>query len=416
MPLICSTGRRLKILLSEGSSITSRLALYGVGRGHTIDLVASSRLCQSRFSRLVRRVHLGPPFSRDPLGYLEKLKELVSDERYDVLLPTHEQTYLLSRVRDQFDGIVGLAVPDFAAMERMQTKTEFIRLLDELGLPYPSARVVSTRDELERETELPCFVKTPFGTAGNGVHRVENREQLLAVAALLEAASVLDGRQETLVQQPARGTQAQMSTVFQHGRLVAWHAFEAREIGVGGSAIALVGANHPLVAEQIAQLGKHIAWHGAAFFDYFIDPATGRAEYIEANPRLGASISAMKSGVDLCGQLIRVSLGEEVDPLPSPRPGVRTHQGFVIQISRALAGATRRRLCVETWRRWRGAGLYESSEDEFTRLGDDWLSLLPELGIQALLLAWPGAAQRLVSKTVADYSLTAAAARQIRGL
>ena len=113
-----SSPRRLKILMTEGSSISARQALYALGHRHTIDILDPSALCQCRFSRLVRRWYRCPSFAKDPRGYLAFLGERLRVGDYDVLFPPHEEVYLLSRVREQLSQQVALAIPAFDAVTR----------------------------------------------------------------------------------------------------------------------------------------------------------------------------------------------------------------------------------------------------------------------------------------------------------
>jgi hypothetical protein len=94
--------------------------------------------------------------------------------------------------------------------------------------------------------------------------------------------------------------------------------------------------------------------------------------------------------------------------------GVKTHLGFLTLTSMAIQGATRRQLIAELFRLIRSKGDYANSRDEITRWGEDWLSILPFLGVTSLLLFRPRAASWLVKKTVANYSLTPDGAKTIR--
>ena len=61
-------------------------------------------------------------------------------------------------------------------------------------------------------------------------------------------------------------------------------------------------------------------------------------------------------------------------------------------------------------------GLYENSQDELTRPGDDWLSTLPYVWIGLQLLAAPGRAQRIVHGAVDNYSLPESASQAMLDL
>ena len=187
--------------------------------------------CQCRFSSYVRRFIRSPSFSKQPAEFLRFLESLLRRERYDVLLPTHEQVYLLSRFRDALAPRVGLALPEFAALERLQNKAHFSRLLTELELPQPQTVVVQRREELDRPWRFPFYLKLAHSTAGGGVFLIEDADALRGRVVELEAKGLLTGKSEVLVQQPARGVLSTGQAVFNRGQMIGIHCFEARAPG-----------------------------------------------------------------------------------------------------------------------------------------------------------------------------------------
>jgi predicted ATP-grasp superfamily ATP-dependent carboligase len=411
-----SNGERLRILFTEGASLSARQTLYGVGPLHDIDVLDPDPLCQCRFSRFVRRFIRSPSFSKQPVQFLRFLAKVLTEEKYDVLLPTHEQVYLLSRVRESFDEHVGVALAGFAALERLQNKAEFSRLLTELNLPQPATTVIRSPDELVNLSQFPLYLKLAHGTAGAGVWRIESRAELEQRAESLRRSGGFGGQSEVLVQRPGLGLQSTVQAVFNHGEIVGIHSFEARRLGVGGMSTARTSADHPRVREHMARLGRHLAWHGALFVDYFYDRESGQPEYIEANPRIGETVNALLSGVNLPQLLVEVSRGESPAPAPLGSIGVRTHSFMMVLMSMALEGQGRADLIREIRAYAAGRGLYDNSEDELTRPDDDRLSRLPRFWIATQLLAWPGLAKKIVAKTVKNYSLPESAIAEIKAL
>jgi len=410
------TPRRLRVLLTEGASLSARQVLYGIGPTCDIDVLDPDPLCQCRFSSYVRRWIRSPSFVSQPQQFLEFLSRHLVDQRYDVLLPTHDQVYLLSRFRKSLAARVGVALPDFAALEKLQDKARFKRLLDELGLPQPQATIVRRRADFDRPWQYPFFLKLAHSTAGAGVFHIVDRASLDHRVGELERSGQLNGHSETLVQQPAVGVQATVQAVFDRGRLVGVHSFESRRLGVGGMSSARISADHPLVREHVAQLGQHLAWHGAMFLDYFFDHDTHRPQYIEANPRVGETVNALLSGVNLPEMLLQVSRDESPAAAPIGRPGVRTQSFLMILLSTALDGGGRSDLIGELRQFRLGHGLYANSQDELTRPGVDPLSRLPLIWIAMQLLAWPPIARRIVAKTVKNYAMPESAIDSIQAL
>ena len=223
----------LRVLLTEGSSLTSREMVTCLGRGgHHLEVLDPDPLCLARFSRWVRKVHRCPSGATDPRGYLRRLLDVVADRAIDVVLPSHEQAWLLAAGRSELPGGLGVAVADFAAFERVQSKIVFARLLDELALPQPSWCVVQSAGDLEG-LRVPYWLKAAFSTAGQGVRRVfDEPSREAAFAELISASDPL------MAQQPTTGQYGQVQALFDHGRLVAVHTSVQIGAGIGGSAAA----------------------------------------------------------------------------------------------------------------------------------------------------------------------------------
>jgi predicted ATP-grasp superfamily ATP-dependent carboligase len=405
--------RDLRILLSEGSSLSARHTLSALGpRGCSID-VCDPRpgFCLARFSRYVRKVYCCPSFALDPAGYLAFLTARLKNERYDVLFPVHDQAYLLSRFRDDLTLLAGLAVPEFNVMRRMQSKAEFVRVLRELALPHPETRLCRFPTDVPPDVRLPAYLKLAHSTAGCGVWLVVDRRELDAGLARIGPGAAA----EFLIQQPATGAFCVAQSVFQNARLVAAHCYQARAQGIGGSAWARTGVSHPVVIEHLERLGSHLAWHGALMLDYFYDPATGPA-YVDSNPRIGETMNATLSGVNLCEALVRVSRGEPVERYPSPRSGVRTHSLIMSLLALAQTTRSRRRLLAELKTAWSARGEYAASDEDLTRFHDDRRSLIPAMYLATKLILNPASADQVVQQTVDNYSLNESAVGRILAL
>jgi predicted ATP-grasp superfamily ATP-dependent carboligase len=410
-----SNARRLKVLFSEGSSLSARHTLYALGPRHIIDILdPNPSFCLARFSRFVRRCYRCPRFAVDPFGYLDFVRARLKAERYDVLFPVHDQAYLLSRSRDELSRWAAVPVPEFAAMERVQSKSAFMDLLAELGLPHPHTRAIHSRQELEQERSFPFYLKLPYGTAGCGVWRIEDAAMARTICEQLESNGTLGPDKVALLQQAAPGVLGVAQAVFQHGRLLAAHTYQARALGVGGSARARVGVDLPQVREHLRILGEHLRWHGALMLDFLVEPVTGRVAYIEANPRIGETVNALLSGVNLPELLLSVGLDENVQPAPVRRHAVRTHSLVMSLMALAQNGGTRVELLRELCRAAAAHDIYAGSQDEVTRPCDDALSMIPAAFVALQLLVNPRRAQGIVSRAVRDYALSALSDEAIR--
>jgi predicted ATP-grasp superfamily ATP-dependent carboligase len=410
------SGKRAKVLLSEGSSTSAREALYALGPLYTIDILDPSPLCQGRFSRYVRRWHRCPSYSKDPLEYLRYLVGLLRREKYDVFFPTHEQAYLIARVQELLRPYVGITTPSFAAVDSVQDKAKFAKLCDELAIPQPATKIVRTRTELEEAFHPPQFIKPAHGTAGQGVTLVRQESELRAACDRLAADGLLDGQHDILVQEAVPGPQEDIGVIFRDGRMLTYYGARTLKCGVGGSPMARSSIRRQEAADHIARLGSHLNWSGPIGLGYILDERDDQPKFIDGNPRIGETFHGLLAGVngpDLC---VRIALGEQLQPVPAGKEGVRTYPGMINFISSAIESKSRTEILREAVQQWKRRGIYEQGENGIMRPREDWLSVIPTAAVTALLLAYPAAAERLVAKTVENYSLPGNAAQEIRDL
>ncbi len=411
-----SSQRPIRILLTEGSSLSARQTITALGQcGYMLDICDPNPLCTSRFSRFVRHYSRCPVAGTDPLGYLAFVLHHLSLDHYDVLLPVHEQAFLFAKVRDRLPDGVHTALAPFDAFLQVQGKVAFARLMHRLSLLQPPTHIVRSRTELEVLDHFPCYLKTDYSTAGQGVWRVTDKGERDRAALTLEQQGLLGGTHEIVVQQEASGALCQAQAVFTHGHLLAVHCTQTRGVSVGGGHAARIGVDHPAVRDHLVTLGQALQWHGPLALDYLFDDATGNPTYIECNPRLVEPMNATLSGVNLADLTVRVALGEEgASGAPrSGQPGIRSHSLMALLLGVADHGASRREVLHTIGENMRSRGIFAQSREDLTPLRSDPLSLIPLSVVTGQLLLRPRAAHHIATGAVNAYRLTAATVETI---
>lgn len=404
-----------RILLSEGTSLSAREAINTLGlSGHVVDLCTSTRWCLGAFSKWVRRVHVTSAVGIDPSGYAQSVADLCARERYDVLLPVHEQAYLFAALRESQSswptGSTAVPVASLRAFDAVQTKTALATTLMAVGLRQPVTFLArSAQDMLEHGEALlrsdgACIVKAPSGTASTGVHTVRSRQQLEALCAARAGDRGAGATEPVVVQQLVEGALERLQAIFADGQLVAVHCYRQLLEGPGGGDVLKESVRRPVVVAHMQALGAHLDWHGALSFDYILPAGTQTPVYIDANPRLVEPMNAYLSGVDLTGTLLRVALNERTGTLVTGAEGVRTRLGIPGLLERASV-AGRRGVMADFVAQLRAAGRYSGAVEELTPYVDDLLSVVPLLTVLISLLAQPSAASRISRGTIDSYAL-----------
>jgi hypothetical protein len=245
----------LRVLVSEGSSTSAREAVTILGlSGHHVEVCDPSPWCLTRFSRFVRKFHRCPGLRTDPAGYLAFVERLLETGRFDVLLPTHEQGFLFARVRQRLEGRIGLALADFDSYRTAHSKAGFSRLLEQLALPQPSTRIVTSAQALREAIRFPAVVKTSVGTASRGIWFARHAGDLEDALRDLAAGDAFTD--EVLMQDLVAGTTEKAQSVFCRGRMLGFHAYRQVAPGVGGGEAIKQSVNRPQLRDTVEAIGK----------------------------------------------------------------------------------------------------------------------------------------------------------------
>jgi predicted ATP-grasp superfamily ATP-dependent carboligase len=393
--------QRLRILLSEGSSTSAREAITALGlAGHHVEICDPDAFCIGRWSRFVRRFHRCPGLRDDPAGFRDFILDLVAREKFDVLLPIHEQGLALSKVRHSLARHVAVALPDFASYARLHSKLGFSRILDELGLPQPPTRLVASRDALLAAGHGALVVKLPVGTASRGVWLSREPADLVRIADELESSGAFAAA-PVLVQDFVDGPLEHAQAVFAHGELVACHGYAQRIRGLGGGEALKESVDRPQVRRHMAMLGQATGWHGALSVDYILaDEATaeGTPRYFDCNPRLVEPMAARLAGLDLAEVLVRISLGAPVSAGQRSQAGIRTKLSLQAVLGTAARTGSRRAVLASIRQVLMDRPPYNNAAEELTPFAIDPFGCLPTVFAALFALGNPSGAAELSRK------------------
>lgn len=401
---------RARVLLTEGSSLTSRETLTALRScGLDVDVLSCASLPLARFSRWRGRLLRVPNANANPLAYLEQLVSLVDEGGYIAVLPTHEQAWLLAEGRRAglVPDRVPLALASAEAFARVQGKIAFAELLDELDVPQPTWRPIATGDAgatgdaTPPDLPLPFWVKADFGTAGRSTRRVHDAETFRRAMAALSASGA-----RLMAQAEAPGTYGQVAGLFDQGRLVASHTTVQTGVGAGNSAAARLSVDFPLARKHLALVGERIGWHGPLTLDFM--HVDGRPRYLECNPRMIEPGNAERAGVNFPALLMELSRGVSFDRPPLVgAPGVRTRSRQALLLGAAERCGTRRAVFEALVRPAPGI-------EVLTPVRADPPSIMPLAAVAARLLPNPRSVAAITADAVGAYSVEPAAIERIR--
>jgi biotin carboxylase len=192
-------------------------------------------------------------------------------------------------------------LPSLDVFDLLNDKWRFFQYCEENGHPTPPTGMAWTFDQVLELLEamrlsFPVVVKPRFGMAGEGVHVVQNHEQLRALERRMNGPQ--------LVQKFIDGRDRDISILCSNGRLLAW-AVQQRtgETYDFSSSVTL--------KKTVEDIASGMMFNGVAHFDSVEDPESGRCYLIECNPRFWYSIYALAmAGLNVVDLWLRLGQGD----------------------------------------------------------------------------------------------------------
>ena len=269
-----------------------------------------------------------PALSHDPAGYLDALNRELKSREYDLLLPTFEESLLLSEFRHQLESETPLFLPSFDVMWQVHHKPSLHKLCCDLQIPAPPTVTDPIPSDLEKQVgalRFPVVVKLPGGNNCDGMHYCDTLSELTERFTALYHRETRQQADPPFVQQKISGDPIYTLMLCQEGRKLGEVIYRPLRTFPenGGTSSHRESIAHPQIARLTKRLAEATGWSGFLGLDFIVDRTDGTPYLIDANPRANPAVQlGYLAGIDWTGLLIDMARGRRPDPMPA-RPGVR---------------------------------------------------------------------------------------------
>ena len=304
--------------------------------------IADSIPCQiSGASKAVKAtLRIAPP-RHAPAQFTADLQRIVRDHAIDLVVPTCEEVFFVSRYRHHLPVHVRVLAEDFAKLRAVHSKWQFLTLAQNCGADVPVSARVQTLDEARAwAAGRPMVLKPEFSRFGVHVRLYRN--------GIPDDAPPLADLGAWVAQTLVRGQEFCSYSVVDRGRLLA-HALYRPDWRMSTSAsFYFAPVRIDAIRTFVANFARKLDFTGQLSFDW-IQQADGRVSPLECNPRA-------TSGCHLFGpdDALPAALAGTLEGCIEPSPGLPRMVAPVmasVGLMHALATGTLRQ-----WRRdWRTA-------------------------------------------------------------
>lgn len=312
----------IRVLVLDGAGKQTLAMVRGLKEiGCEVTVLCKSKLDACYASNLPDHRLLLPEMAEINDRYIEKLLELVSTGRYDVLMPIGElSTNPVTQHEEEFRPYVKIACAPRETYIKAFNKQITFDTAMENGIPCPYTR--HSKQDLEdylSHCTFPIIIKPRQGLGSIGFHKFETEQEFrerLADPSFDPDEYVI---QEFVEFENRIGTNLFMD---QKGNICTSYAVDVlRWFPIdAGAGVLIVTVDAHEVLQHAGSLLKALQWKGFANVAFMIDKKTGEPRLLEINGRIPASVKmAYLCGCNISRQLLEMVYDQDVIQYPENR-------------------------------------------------------------------------------------------------
>lgn len=253
------------------------------------------------------------PFKEEN-AFIKVLKEKIAELRPKVLMPTHDESVVIMRHRDEFPKELIIPYESAEKLLMLANKAQSTEVACKAGVAVP--KVYQSADEVKW---YPVVFKTVIGNSAKGVYFPKDKVELLKLMEEHE-------NEETLLQEWIGGTDYSVDCVRWDGfcKMSVYHALVTKTDG-GGTTTQREIVDMPQLEAEAKKLMDAVDFRGVCGLDFRYEPETGRFAYIETNARFtGGLATPVAAGFDIPWVMYKLATEGKFDEQINVRIGTRT--------------------------------------------------------------------------------------------
>ena len=259
------------------------------------------------------------PFTEEE-AFICVLKEKVAELKPRVLMPTHDESVVIMRHREEFPKELVIPYESEEMLLNLANKAWATKMAKEAGCPIP--KVYQSVEEVE---SYPVVFKTVIGNSAKGVYFPKSKDELLALMQESHG-NVFSKDSEMLLQEWIGGTDYSVDCVRWDGfwKSSVYHALVTKTDG-GGTTTQREIVAAPELEKDAKLLLDAVDFHGVCGLDFRYDPETGKSAFIEVNARFtGGLATPVAAGFNIPWAVYKLATEGRYDEPCDARIGTKT--------------------------------------------------------------------------------------------
>lgn len=245
----------------------------------------------TRGSKWVEKYFKYPSASQHTVQFINVVKKAIEDYKIDIIIPTCEEIFYLSRFKDLLPPRCSIFCDEFNKLRTVHHKYEFLETAQGCGVSIPRTHLIETPQDLN--PFLACSQSYVFKPVFS---RFATRVLISPQPQHLTTLKVTSD-DPWVAQQLIEGKEYCSYSIAIKGKMHAHVCYHPRFRAGQGSGIYFNSIAHPGIEKFVKMFVEKLKWHGQVAFD-FIETSAGEIFVLECNPRATSGIHCLESHLD----------------------------------------------------------------------------------------------------------------------
>jgi hypothetical protein len=268
-----------KILMTGGRAPYALSLVRALAKaGHKIFSAETVAFPILRFSRHVSKNFTLPPPKVDERQYVNLLKEIIFSEKIDLLFPTCEEIFYISKYKGEFSASCTVLIETFDKLLKLHNKWDFIQASKGHGFQVPETVLVKSQEDLRQSLEKTLnkvVLKPVFSRFASQIHFYAPSDPIPQIS--------VSGDFPWVIQKHLQGDHFCTYGIAHEGILNAHAVYPSKYRWNNGTCVVFKSVEHPKIFKWVTDFVKKETFTGQIAFD-FIECDQGLFP-LECNPR-----------------------------------------------------------------------------------------------------------------------------------
>ena len=283
--------------------------------GHEVFAADSGKISGGLYSRYLKGKFIYPPVSEKSDEFIDCLLAKIEELKIDILYPTFEEGFVISRYIDRFRGHVKVILPNHKNIEMLHDKWTMTKYAESLEIPVPGT--VLLKDFEAEKYSFPLILKPRDQRSAQGIVKIDSLGELKKLSGTLDGSRFM-------IQEFKRPYQICTTGLAYEGKLLGniiyYNIREYPESG--GVGTCRLSIRNDRIDSYVEKIVADLGYSGFISMDFLYDDVEDRYYLVDVNPRMSPGLLvAYRSGLDFAKAYVELNERPETVSLPSPEAG-----------------------------------------------------------------------------------------------